>query len=61
VSPRPSARLLGPWPCENSARAFTEGNRVLPARQFPCRLAVACDEAALEKKVILRVLHARAF
>src|SRR5262245_22791975 len=29
---RPS--LFRPWPCENSERAFTEGNRVLPAAVF---------------------------
>src|SRR5262245_38723151 len=29
---RPS--LFRPWPCENSERVYTEGNRVLPAAVF---------------------------
>src|SRR5262249_45312188 len=30
-----------PWVCRNYERAFTEGNRVLPAPQFPSRRAIA--------------------
>src|SRR5262249_14386516 len=32
------------WLCENSERAFTEGNRVLPAPRFPCCLATARND-----------------
>jgi len=32
---------LNPWLCENSERAFTEGNRVLLAPRFPSWLAIA--------------------
>src|SRR5499427_9349902 len=35
---------FGSWLCENSERAFTEGNRVLPAPRFPCCLATARDD-----------------
>src|SRR5262245_11362247 len=35
---------LGFWLCENSERAFTEGNRVLPAPRFPCCLATVHND-----------------
>src|SRR5262252_31146 len=35
---------FGSWLCENSERAFTEGNRVLPAPRFPCCLVTARDD-----------------
>src|SRR5215475_10497843 len=37
-------RLKMTWVCENSERAFTEGNRVLPAPRFPRCLATARDD-----------------
>src|SRR5215510_3575402 len=33
-----------PWVCKNYERAFTEGNRVLPAPRFPSRRAIACGD-----------------
>src|SRR5262245_22651531 len=39
----------------------TEWNRVLPALRVPSRLTIGCANIAQERKIVLRVLSARAF
>src|SRR5215510_4466768 len=39
-----------PWLCENSGRAFTEGNRVLPAPRFPSRLLLLARTLGWKRK-----------
>ena len=48
---------LNPWLCENSERAFTEGNRVLLAPRFPGWLAITRAGIGLERKVVLRSFY----
>src|SRR5215813_636754 len=45
---------------QNSERAFTEGNRVLPSLRYLVCLAIACEDICPEKKIALRVFNAPA-
>src|SRR5262249_15619275 len=51
----PSIKDTLPGCVRNSERAFTEGNRVLPAPRFPCCLATARDDiGAGEERLSMR-------
>jgi hypothetical protein len=56
-----SMAALCPWPCKNAERAYTEGNLVLLAPQFPSGLANAVEDMAPKQNSVLRVLPAPAF